>query len=290
MQNNFFYFTKPQKQGLLLLISVIVCMQFFIFWSKNSSEKIQIPDSEWLAFQSQIDSLKNEKPKESYTIYPFNPNFITDFKAYKLGLSTAEFNRLTEFRKSNQYVNSPQDFQKITKISNNLLAKISPYFKFPDWVTEKNKNNSNSENQFTNFTKNERKIVVKDINLATKEDLMNIYGIGDAISDRILKQKETFGAFVNINQMEDIWGLSPEVIAELKKYFKIQGNPIVKKININTISSKELSKFPYFKYALAREIVTYRSMNDGIQSVNDLTKINGFPIDKIEIIRLYLEF
>ena len=53
---------------------------------------------------------------------------------------------------------------------------------------------------------------------------------------------------------------------------------------------KELIKFPYFKYALAKEIVTYRSMNSGIKNIDDLTKIKGFPVDKIKIIALYLEF
>jgi DNA uptake protein ComE-like DNA-binding protein len=48
--------------------------------------------------------------------------------------------------------------------------------------------------------------------------------------------------------------------------------------------------FPYFKYALAKSIVTYRSMNGDFKVNADLTKINGFPNDKIDIIGLYLYF
>ena len=47
--------------------------------------------------------------------------------------------------------------------------------------------------------------------------------------------------------------------------------------------------FPYFKYTLAKAIVTYRSMNGNFKNSEDLTKINGFPIEKLEIISLYLE-
>ena len=130
---------------------------------------------------------------------------------------------------------------------------------------------------------------ILDINQATKEDLMKVYGIGDAISDRILKQKEVLGEFVSMEQMNDVWGLSPEVIEKLNQSFKISNKPIVNRININTASIKELSLFPYFKYPISKNIVTYRSMNGDLK-IEDLANIKAFPVDKIKIIALYLEF
>jgi DNA uptake protein ComE-like DNA-binding protein len=56
------------------------------------------------------------------------------------------------------------------------------------------------------------------------------------------------------------------------------------------LSQKELAKFPYFNYALAKEIVIYRTMNNGIKEIADLTKIKGMPNEKINIIALYLDF
>jgi competence ComEA-like helix-hairpin-helix protein len=125
--------------------------------------------------------------------------------------------------------------------------------------------------------------------LASKEDLIKIYGIGPALSDRILKQKEVLGGFVSMKQMGDVWGLSPEVIESLNQYFKVATLPKIKKIDINNASIKELMLFPYFKYALAKAIVTYRSMNGDFKNSEDLTKINGFPSEKLDIISLYLE-
>ena len=42
--------------------------------------------------------------------------------------------------------------------------------------------------------------------------------------------------------------------------------------------------------ALAKEIVIYRTMNNGIENIDDLTKIKGMPNEKIKIIALYLDF
>jgi DNA uptake protein ComE-like DNA-binding protein len=65
--------------------------------------------------------------------------------------------------------------------------------------------------------------------------------------------------------------------------------PKIKKININNSSIKDLSQFPYFKYPISKNIVTYRSMNGDLK-IEDLANIKGFPVDKIKIIALYLEF
>jgi DNA uptake protein ComE-like DNA-binding protein len=117
-----------------------------------------------------------------------------------------------------------------------------------------------------------------------------VNGIGDGLSDRILKEKEKFGAFVSMEQMDAIWGLSPEVVQKLKEHFKIKVIPTVKKININNASVKELAQFPYFRYALAKSIVTYRSMNGKIENSADLIKIKDFPVEKVNFIALYLDF
>lgn len=288
---SYFNFTKSQRLGLVLLLSLIVVFQvafYFIDFSqpeKNTSEKEQ-----WLALQSEIDSLKQNIPTSSYKIYPFNPNFITDFKGYKLGMTVEQIDRLLAFRKQGKFANSPQEFQQVTGISDSLLKAISPYFKFPDWV---NKKNSGAKSNWVDYSKTnydkKEKVVILDINSATKEDLMKVYGIGDALSERILKQKEVFGEFVSMEQMSDVWGLSLEVIEKLKQSFKIINNPKINKVNINNASIKELGQFPYFRYPISKNIVTYRSMNGDIK-IEDLTKIKDFPVDKIKIIALYLEF
>ncbi len=93
-----------------------------------------------------------------------------------------------------------------------------------------------------------------------------------------------------MEHMKDVWGLSPEVIENLNTHFKVSVLPNFKKIDINNASLKELSQFSYFRYPLAKEIVTYRSMNGDIKNIEDLTKIKGFPVDKAKIIALYLDF
>ncbi len=280
-------YSKSQRIGIIILFALIfICQGIYFFKNFNSIENAPKEKAQWLSYQKEIDSLKILKSDFKPTIYPFNPNFITDFKGYKLGMSVAEIDRLLAYRKQNKFVNSAEEFQQVTKVSDSLLKAISPYFKFPDWV--KNKKSYTNSFEKKDFTKSEKKISI-DINTASQEDLIKVYGIGEGLSKGILEQKEKLGAFVSMEQMNDIWGLSPEVIENLNKSFHVSSTNSIKKININSASIKELSQFPFFKYNLAKEIVTYRTMNGDIK-IEDLTKIKGFPVEKLKIIALYLEF
>jgi DNA uptake protein ComE-like DNA-binding protein len=286
----YFEFSRGQRTGIFLLFAIIIVLQVVYFFVDFSSFSTISPEKEkWLSFQSQIDSMKQQKRDYVPKIYPFNPNFITDYKGYKLGMSVPEIDRLLAYRKENKYVNSPKEFQSVTKVSDSLLNTMSPYFKFPDWVTNKKEFKDFKKYPNTAFAK-KGKIVIIDINQASQEDLIKIYGIGEAISLRILKFKESLGAFVSMEQMKDVWGLSDEVIENLNTHFKVLALPNLKKIDINNASIKELSQFPYFKYPLSKNIVTYRSMNGDIKNIEDLTKIKGLSIDKANIIALYLDF
>ena len=287
---SFFIFSKLQRRGLVLLFILIIFFQAAIFCLDFSQPSQTSPEKEkWLAVQSEIDKSKKEHSKVVQKMYPFNPNFISDYKGYKLGMSVQEIDRLLEFRKQNKFVNSPEEFQKVTRISDSLLKTIVPYFKFPNWVNQKSKFYSNASSDNFTFSKKE-KIYFHDINTAGPEDLEKIFGIGEVTAKRILSYKERFGAFVSMEQLNEVWGLSAEVVSSLQQHFEIKTQTGIKKLDINNASINELAQFPYFKYALAKQIVIYRSMNGAIAETADLTKIKGMPNDKIKIIALYLDF
>jgi len=280
-------YSKSQRIGIIVFFVIVIsCQAIYYCYDFNSVYKPENGQAEWLANQKVVDSIKLENKNYRPKIYPFNPNFITDFKGYKLGMKVGEIDRLLAFRKQNKFVNSVAEFQAVTKVSDSLLKVISPYFKFPDWVN--NKKNSFQPFGQKEYSKSE-KIKILDINEASKEELMKIYGIGDKISDRILEQKQKYGAFVSMEQMEDIWGLSPEVVEKLKTSFVVKSTSNAKKININNATVKELSQFPFFRYPLAKDIVVFRTMNGDVK-IEDLSKIKDFPVEKIKIIALYLEF
>lgn len=281
-------FTNSQRKGLLVLFGIIIILQLFYWFIEDSAKNwIPLAGKDWLSLQKKIDDLKTAK-KKRFAFYPFNPNFITDYKGYKLGMSLEEIDRLQVFRKSDRYVNSAEEFQNVTGVSDALLNKIAPFFKFPDWVENKQKTGFKTYSKFG--YKEKTKDTKIDINLATKEDLIKVYGIGEVIANRIIAQRNSLKGFVAMEQLNEVWGLSPEVIENINSQFCVSKVPELELIDINNASLKELSQFIYFKYALAKQILIYRSMNGDFKNIEDLSKIKGFPVDKAKIIALYLKF
>lgn len=281
--NIYFEFTKSQQFALYVLFGIILCLKG-LFYFTTSHIPPNAPISNWYYIQSK-QTVASSNGVKNYPIYPFNPNFISDYKAYKFGMNPAQLNRLRAYRSKNEFVNSADEFQQVTQVSDAILAKMSPYFKFPDWV-----NKAYSKQDYAKKITNTAPLHKKDINAATADELKQIKGIGDGFSTRILAARQKLGFFVSMEQLKDIWGLPPEVLAQLQEHFQVQELPLIEKTKVNSCSLKELMQVPYLNYNIAKSILVYRSKNETPLQIEDLTKIERFPIDKINIIALYLEF
>ncbi|HLV37823.1 ComEA family DNA-binding protein [Xanthomarina sp.] len=282
-----FKFTKERRNGIFLLILFIVALQVIYFFVSFSSEEIQINQNELEIFQNEIDSLRlaeieSRKPK----IYPFNPNYITDYKGYTLGMTNEEIDRLLAFRKQDKWINSAKEFQQVTGVSDSLLAILSPHFKFPDWVTNPK---PKTEYSFKNNDQPKTFEQKQDLNTASASQLQKVNGIGEGYSKRIIAYRDKYGGFIADVQLQEIYGLSPEVIERLKEHFTVKTPKHVEKISLNSATIEELVTIQYIDYEIAHHITEQRTLREGYNSLDELLKVKSFPSNKIEIIKLYLK-
>jgi len=235
-----------------------------------------------LAFQQEIDSLKaiqieNSKPK----IYPFNPNFITDYRGYTLGMTTDEIDKLLRFRESGKWINSIADFKNVTEVSDSLLAEISPYFKFPEWVTNPKPKAIYSKKWKTKEEK-------KALNKIDYEDLLAIEGIDDEATNKIIRHLKKVGGYQVDNQIYDVFGVSTKVKRLVLNEYTVKEKPVLELINVNTASASDLATIPLLTFDMAKEIVDYRLLREEIKTLEELKNLEGITTYKYERIKLYL--
>lgn len=285
-----FQFSNQQRNGIFLLLAIIVALQCIYAFVDFSNTNVEVENEELNTFKRELDSLRlveieSNKPK----IYPFNPNYITDYKGYTLGMSNEEIDRLHKFREHNQWVNSAKQFQQVTKISDSLLAEISPYFKFLDWVTNPKPKSQSYNNSFSDNSKPKSYEQKIDLNKASASQLQKVYGVGEKLSERIIKYRSKYnGGFVADVELSEVYGLMPEVIERIKNDFTVKTPRAIKKYNLNTATRDELVLIKYIDYEVANNIIEERTLREGFKSFEELTKIEDFPVKKIEIIKLYL--
>jgi competence ComEA-like helix-hairpin-helix protein len=285
-----FQFSNKQRSGIFLLLLIIVIAQCVYVFTGFAKKEAPVNQNELDRFRNELDSLRLiELEMSTPKIYPFNPNYITDYKGYTLGMTNEEIDRLHKFRESNRWVNSAKDFQKVTKVSDSVLAEISAYFKFPDWVTNP-KPKVNSYNNSYSKNKTPKTFAQKiDLNEASANQLQKVYGVGEKLSERIIKYRNKFeGGFIADSQLSEVYGLSPEVIERIKNDFAVKTPRAINTFNLNTAMRDELVTIPYIDYEVANNIIEERTLRDGFKSLEELTKVEDFPINKIEIIKLYL--
>ena len=278
------YFSNQQRLAVVGLILVIVFLEVLsIFPKPNGYDGFQVVLESYLKFQNEItQQIVLNEIKSAPKIYPFNPNFITDYKGYKLGMNSKEINRLLLYRAQNKWINSAKEFQNVTKVSDLFLHIISLNFKFPDWVKNSNKTSVSLERPIS-F---EDKI---DLNITTVNELQKVYGVGSVLSNRIIKLRDSFiGGFISDIQLQDVRGLTPETIENIRKQFSVKTPRTYLKISLNTATVDQLVTIQHIDYELAYEIIELRMLKEGYKIIDELTKVKGFPVKKLEIIKLYL--
>ena len=280
-----FWYTKSQRNGIFFLAILIIILQLIYFFVDFTEEdKTNLNSDEVIRFQQEIDSLKaNELVTKQPKIFPFNPSFITDFKGYQLGMSTEEIDRLLTHRANGNYINSVKEFQQVTKISDSLLNAISPNFKFPDWVTHKTNKKITAVDQVKTFTSK------VGINTATAEEFSIVNGIGLVLGKRIVNYRNKLGGFSLNEQLYEVYGLDSIVADKVLESFVVVKKPTIKKINVNGATFKEVLSIIYIDYQLTKKIFDYRDEVAEIQSLEELKKIDGFPLEKFDRIALYLQ-
>ena len=88
--------------------------------------------------------------------------------------------------------------------------------------------------------------------------------------------------------MTDVYGLEAEVVQNILERYEIRRIPEVKRFSINSATVAELASSVYLSWDTARELVAHRDSVGGFSNWEEIATVQGFPIDKIERIKLYL--
>jgi DNA uptake protein ComE-like DNA-binding protein len=283
-----FGYTKGDRNGIFIFCLILIVGIAINYFSLNTLSDANKPfefSKTADSLHHLVDSLKKQQSLDNQRIiYPFNPNFVTDYKGYTLEMTTEQIDRLHEFRAKDEWINSKAQFQKVTGVSDQWMTNYSTYFKFPDWVIERQQQDSKKPNKkILSYSKK------KDLSTVEVDDLVVVSGIGETLANRIVRYRNQLGGFVNIIQLKDVYGLKSEVISRLEEVIVLKTPLEIEKQDINAINVLELTELPYFDYEMSRSIVNFIKLREGISNFEELSKIEGFPTYKLDRIQLYLE-
>jgi len=164
-----------------------------------------------------------------------------------------------------------------------------------------------------------------DINKATEEDFKKLPGIGEVLSQRIVKYRTAMGGnFKDVDQLAKVYGLSPETFDNIRPYLIIKDIPqqtgienIAKvekerkdwqnnapfspktdnqgvagpkfPVDINATDSLQLLPIPGIGEKIAGKIVRYRKLIGAFAKVEHLQYVYGFSPENFAKAKPYLK-
>lgn len=269
---------QQQKDVFFFLVCNLMLLIVYFLLPTNIDSVMQVDTDEIEAVVAELELIKKQQDsiKRIPVKYPFNPNYITEYHARIFSIDSITLNVLLNYRSQGKWINSITDFQTVSGWGDSKMEQIQDYLQFPEWV------------QNTSILKKEKSIDKKDINKATKEDLMEVPGIGEILSERILEWQNSLSGYAHPLQLNHVYGLNDNVRKNIWNYFYIVEKPVYPCFDINAASASDLATIPGVTFEEARKIWTYQHLREGIDDIKEIHKIDGIHPAKLELIALYL--
>ncbi len=290
---NFFGFSRSQTNAFLVLLPLMIILIFSEpVWRWWATSRIEDFSSDRKKLDSLIalwdvkDAIEQEskEPKVQSKFFSFDPNRVSIDDLQSLGFSKKVSSRMIHYREKGGVFRIKSDVLKMYGVDTVHYQKLYAFIALPEKA------------EFKSSFKDTPKIVEKksierfDLNFADTAQLKKIYGIGEKLSLRIVKYRNALGGFIGMDQLKEIYGLDTTVVNRLLKQSFIESGFSPSKININTISEKDLAIHPYISGKEAKAIVAYRFQHGEFRALMDIGNILGADAETIRKIAPYLKF
>jgi len=314
---DYFAFNKKEQRGLIILLGLmLLSVSANIFLPGFLPEKefditpFQKEVAEFMASVEKQDSIRKvnsykypDKFKQddvpvlsNFTASPFyfDPNDLSEDKWTEMGMDPKITSNIMRYREKGGIFRDKEGFGKIYGMPDSVFAILSPYIRFAGAETKLQTSRYDSNNlKFNSYHKNSLKKFVPDtvmieLNSADSVSLLALNGIGPSYAGRIIKYRERLGGFIKAEQVLEIRGMDSVRFNQFSH--QVTADPgMVRKIDINSVTFKELLRHPYFEYYLVKAIFNYRDEIKAFDSVGQLRSLPVMYGELFEKISPYLQ-
>lgn len=250
MWKDFFYFSRRERHGIIILIVFIAG----IFLGKYLFTPEALPPVEVL----EAEEMQTEQPETA---------------------------NLNEKRSVSPYSSPKQksDRPRRSSPAENKQAEKRSYYP----PAEKMQETVRSHNYPKQEKIPEGTVI--EINSSDTLGLMKIPGIGISFAKRIVGYRNILGGFYRIEQLQEVYGMYEELYAQITPYM-ILNTDSIRLIAANSASIEKLKSHPYINFYQAKAIIETRKKKGKLESINELSLMEEFTGNDLERIRPYLQF
>lgn len=308
MWKDFFYFSKSQRIGILVLIVLIIVAltanyalkYFFPVTGKDGKAFLTEAEAFKKSLVSRDSILKADRQRQyeerykKYWSYPsykknipcalftFDPNTADSATFVRLGLKPFIASNIHKYRNKGGWFKTSADFGKVYGLMPEKFRELEPY------ISIQEKKLTRTDSLFLK-QKTFKKGLMVELNSADTTLLMQVAGIGRGYARGIVRYRQLTGGFISVDQLSEIYGMRKENLDRIRPFCKVN-QELVRKIKINTAGVERLKGHPYLNFYQSKAIYELRRKKGKLKSISDLKVLPEFTPESLAKIEPYLSF
>lgn len=298
MIKDFFYYTRSERRGIILLsILILIVLLISVFSDDKSVHQQRIHDKnfdkDYQAFIHSIEILNRKEYNKYYhpqfdreiVLAPFDPNTVDSLTLLRLGLPRWMAHNIIKYRTKGGKFRKPEDFKKIYGMTDERFAMLLPYINIKGARRDTIRAVVHDTTFHPVYPVKYTATVKLELNAADTTELKKIPGVGSNIARMIVRYRNQLGGYYSIKQLEEIHLIS----SRLAKWFTI--NPaLIHKIDVNEAGISRLKSHPYINFYQAKVFVEHRRRHGNIKSFSQLSLYEEFGQADFERMSHYITF
>lgn len=222
-------FSKKERNAVFVLLAILAAAIVVPYFIPEKKIRITI-DAD---LQQQLDTYLVQHPRDiqfinaandsvpenskRYELFQFDPNTLSQDGLRKLGLTEKVIHTLINYRSKGGHFKTPGDIRKVYGLSSADAERLIPYIQI---ASADNKQTKYTEEKFEAQDIHQQSDVYKKINIntATAEEWKSLPGIGEVLSNRIVKFRNMLGGFKSVDDLRKTYGLSDSTFQGIKPY------------------------------------------------------------------------
>jgi len=314
---DYFAFNRKEQRGLIILLGMLLLSVLInLFLPQLVPEKefdissFQKEVSAFIASIDKLDSAEDIKPQKfsdnysedegaeltSFIASPFNfdPNDLSEQQWVNMGMNTKIIRNIMRYREKGGTFRDKEGLSRIYGMNDSVFAILEPYIRIKEMEKAPSSSyfNNNDKKDYqkpgNNFTKYRPDTLIIELNSTDSASLLACHGIGPSYAGRIIRYRELLGGFISVEQLMEIRGMDSIRYNQFREQMTV--NPqLIRKIDLNSVTFKELLRHPYFEYYLVKAVFNFKDEIKAYDSVGQLRKIPVMYEELYEKIAPYLD-
>ncbi len=286
-------FSRRERAGILGLIALIILAWFLPdLFPETEPPEITKADTSLNRFAPSLPTrfgnetvVAREMEKVETRVFAFDPNTLSPAGWKDLGLKEKTIQTILKFREKGGRFYTPEDLGRIYGLGPGKYEELRPWVRIP-----KKPDTEKPTGAFKPYQQERTRssLSILGINSADTSAWIALPGIGSKLASRIIAYREKLGGFYSIAQLREVYGISDSVFQKIQP--RLQAEPaLLQKMDVNTVTEKDLGTHPYFRGKLATLLPAYRQQHGAFKNLEALKKIPVVTDDIFQKISPYLK-